>query len=872
MAAPAPSVPLDRLTPRTLALAHLVDLYITDDTLPVGSRHELTCLLLYLVTGSGGARSVIEPPLSALLAQLERMPRAFVTRFTARIRAMTEPDDLWQLAATLGEFVEPNQLAVPIDDTCGAPLRLERSSALGLFVRRFLLASERLTFEALCTLTAHFAAWVAAPTDPAAEPTADPAAADPAAPVDDPAFPPLPSRPPPPPWAHALPRSQLDRHIGALIASYERGVPLADGEAAAGATFARAGAGTPFWWARSADERAAAAAAAAAADGLGQPVPDCREQLDELRRHAPPSPPAHYLQLQHHLRARIVEPSVESLHRYFDSANAAAAATAPPAGPNAAADRRRSEMQWADLNLARLHLSFGHRQLALQAIYEAMRSAQQNEDNVCLAHALLWLAHVHDGACAEDAFDEATDSTLAQGSAPAKSLLQRCLARAHELQLPELAALASEALAMRCTLSSASAGPPEPHNPPALPQPTLSAGQSPCLPAPSLQLPAALPSMPPDQPPPLHAWDALRCGADGNGASANLVRACAWERFGEMRLAALHASLQLRLYAPSLRHSLTDGSIPTEFDRVAAACKLASLRAPQLGEAAALRLMLAVRERCYTGPSRATWLLHLAEILLRGMLLRQETRAAAELVEQYKTVLEMVDGPSDATWHAELEIKLQRGYGFEALHGAYEKLDKARAYGRGAGASSTRPMLMLIKARAQYMGGEPIRALPHALRAMAHTEKEGLRGVYSAATLQFAEVHLELDAGRALSHVERIRAFVTQAPTTIDRTSRRTPATSRDRCRPPSSPPAPRARRTGRPTTWRASSSSPPSATWPCSRHTARPARRRPRCRRSSGTSCLHSPTRSAAISSCAASPRRVKCSTTARASTTRST
>ena len=69
-------------------------------------------------------------------------------------------------------------------------------------------------------------------------------------------------------------------------------------------------------------------------------------------------------------------------------------------------------------------------------------------------------------------------------------------------------------------------------------------------------------------------------------------------------------------------------------DRVAAACKLASLRAPQLGEAAALRLMLAVRERCYTGPSRATWLLHLAEILLRGMLLRQETRAAGELVQR----------------------------------------------------------------------------------------------------------------------------------------------------------------------------------------------------------------------------------------------
>jgi anaphase-promoting complex subunit 5 len=54
-------------------------------------------------------------------------------------------------------------------------------------------------------------------------------------------------------------------------------------------------------------------------------------------------------------------------------------------------------MQWADLNLGRLLLSFGQRQQALCALHEGVRLAQQSEDHVCLAHAVLWLAHAHEG-------------------------------------------------------------------------------------------------------------------------------------------------------------------------------------------------------------------------------------------------------------------------------------------------------------------------------------------------------------------------------------------------------------------------------------------------------------------------------------------
>ena len=127
--------------------------------------------------------------------------------------------------------------------------------------------------------------------------------------------------------------------------------------------------------------------------------------------------------------------------------------------------------------------------------------------------------------------------------------MQRCLARAHELCLPELAALASQALALISIDAAATAlEGAEPVTPPATPEPTLSVGRAPCLPPVALSLPGPLPSMPAAQPPPLHSWESLRCGAEGCGGAVQLVRASAWERFGESRLASLYAGLQLKFH------------------------------------------------------------------------------------------------------------------------------------------------------------------------------------------------------------------------------------------------------------------------------------------------------------------------------------
>ena len=95
------------------------------------------------------------------------------------------------------------------------------------------------------------------------------------------------------------------------------------------------------------------------------------------------------------------------------------------------------------------------------ALHEALRCAHQQSDDPCLAYTLLWLAQArnhtptnappaaHDGSlCTRvaQAYDGAA-ATAGEGGAASvqqqQAVLRRCLARAHELRLPELAALAS---------------------------------------------------------------------------------------------------------------------------------------------------------------------------------------------------------------------------------------------------------------------------------------------------------------------------------------------------------------------------------------------------------------------------------------------
>ena len=148
---------VDKLTPRGIALGHLIDLFATADV-ALEVRQALAILLVEQVSQQS-VLSAIEPSLQELRAELTPLTPQLRDEFERRILDTTEPDDLWDLMGSLGELLEPTLMS---DTPSGAPIQLERSSMLGLFVRRIRLAFRNTSFEEVCTLVTHFGQWVQA--------------------------------------------------------------------------------------------------------------------------------------------------------------------------------------------------------------------------------------------------------------------------------------------------------------------------------------------------------------------------------------------------------------------------------------------------------------------------------------------------------------------------------------------------------------------------------------------------------------------------------------------------------------------------------------------------------------------------------------
>ena len=150
---------VDKLTPRGIALGHLVDLFATAD-ISIDMRQALAILLVEQISQTDGISGVIEPSLQELRAALTPLIPQLRQEFERRLLEMAEPDDLWDLMGSLAELLQP--ALMPAMDSGAPPFQLERSSMLGLFVRRIHLAFRNTSFEEICTLVTHFGQWVQA--------------------------------------------------------------------------------------------------------------------------------------------------------------------------------------------------------------------------------------------------------------------------------------------------------------------------------------------------------------------------------------------------------------------------------------------------------------------------------------------------------------------------------------------------------------------------------------------------------------------------------------------------------------------------------------------------------------------------------------
>ena len=206
--------------------------------------------------------------------------------------------------------------------------------------------------------------------------------------------------------------------------------------------------------ARSCFHPPAAAAAAAASTPLSDD--QMTYHLKQILALNPELPSGHFLRFLHCLRTGERVGAMEALHEYMDYYYAVVANTTgsgSSGGNNATTNNTNIPnngeiLQFAAILKAALHQATGDPRLSRAATDEAVRVAQQSHDTACVAFALGWLS-VH-AAAAAAAPAASTDTTLAavDTTKQAQELMERCVQRATEGNLRNLAAGANLSLAV----------------------------------------------------------------------------------------------------------------------------------------------------------------------------------------------------------------------------------------------------------------------------------------------------------------------------------------------------------------------------------------------------------------------------------------
>ncbi|KAK3088849.1 hypothetical protein FSP39_024561 [Pinctada imbricata] len=153
---------------------------------------------------------------------------------------------------------------------------------------------------------------------------------------------------------------------------------------------------------------------------------DLQQKITKMLQANPDLAEAHFLSYLNNLRIKEYCTAIYNLYHYFDRSTTLSTDT------NAVNKTREDEVfrRYGALNLAALHFRFGHREESLAALHEAIRMAQETNDNVCLQHALSWLHRIEDS-----------------GSNRAANLMARSVDRSVDLRLPNITSLGIQALA-----------------------------------------------------------------------------------------------------------------------------------------------------------------------------------------------------------------------------------------------------------------------------------------------------------------------------------------------------------------------------------------------------------------------------------------
>lgn len=156
-----------------------------------------------------------------------------------------------------------------------------------------------------------------------------------------------------------------------------------------------------------------------------------QERITDMLKSNPDIAEAHFLSYLNNLRVKEYCTSLHNLYHYFDR------------NTNIGGDSNKNpeddiSRRYAALNLAALHYRLGHKEESLAALQEAIRMAQETNDSVCLQQALSWLHRLEEPGASRTAI-----------------LMARSVAKSGEISLPNLTSLSIQALARHNALVTA---------------------------------------------------------------------------------------------------------------------------------------------------------------------------------------------------------------------------------------------------------------------------------------------------------------------------------------------------------------------------------------------------------------------------------
>ncbi|KAK1412948.1 hypothetical protein QVD17_34580 [Tagetes erecta] len=454
------------ITPHKVSICILLQVYAPSGQLsvpfPFASISQHNRLGLFLIALTKSCDDILEPSLDEFLKLLKEfgglLENWLYDHVASRLSSLSSPDDLFTFFSELRGILAGPETNIIDDDQ----INLDPNSNLGMYLRRCLLSFNNLSFEGMCHLLTNIKAYCQEAFSPYKMSHLDDASNDPEAPLEYENMDlenivlqnfteELESR------KRSNERVPFHNHSSKALFSLIEDITVSPGQKAKHNHRIQTQTHTPSI--ESSDVilqrtnwqiQGYLSEQADMIEKLGSsfPMSAFESVLKLLQKVAPELHRVHFLRYLNSLYHDDYPAALENLHRYFDySAGMEGSDFVPPLS---CMNNGRYEIALLSLGMAHFH--FGHPELALKVLTEAVRVCQLHSDDTCLAYTLTAICNLLSevGISNITGIMGASDSHVSTSFSVQQQLfvlLRRSLKRADSLKLKRLVASNQLALA-----------------------------------------------------------------------------------------------------------------------------------------------------------------------------------------------------------------------------------------------------------------------------------------------------------------------------------------------------------------------------------------------------------------------------------------